>query len=199
MTRAEPNTGPYKRDQAEGALWHTFAGPFLVDDAAAPPTFIRRVRKFIELGLGSEERPGTGTDKGFDLAAVFEVGIALDLQDMGLNQLEVAGFVTTYRRQLRAAVAEMDLTPDRGGPVLMVLRTRAATEPVRFTETLPRMFSAKRTIWYEPEFVEGDEISEPLNKLGNRDRKRLVIEVRDLALSLAHHLPRMPARKRGRQ
>jgi hypothetical protein len=199
MMRPEPSTGIYKRGQAVGALWHTFAGPFRVVDAEAPSTFVRRIVKFIELGVGSGERPGAGTDINFDLAAVFELGVALDLQDMGLNQLEVGRFVTMYRRQLRAALARMDLTPDRGGPVFMVLRTRAATEPVRLTETVPLPFSAKDTIWYEPEFVEGDEIGERLDKLGTRDRKRLVIEVRDLALLLAQLLPRMPAKTRGRQ
>ena len=81
----------------------------------------------------------------------------------------------------------------------MLLRARTATEPVRFTETLPMGFSHKQMSWYEPEFVEGIEgLGERLGKLGGRDRKWLVIEMRDLALSLAHDLPRMPAKRRGR-
>jgi hypothetical protein len=163
--------------------------------------FARRVGKFIELGIGSDERPGAGTDILFDLAAVFEIGIALDLQDIGLNQLEVARFIMTYRRQLRAALAAIDLTPDQGPPVIMLIRARAATEPVRFTETLPKGFSSgKQITWYEPEFVKGIEsLGKQLKKLRQRDRKRLVIEIRDLALSLAHYLPQMQAKKRGRQ
>ena len=163
-----------------------------------PSTFARRVSKFIELGVGTGERPGTGSDIGFDLAAVFEIGIALDLQDIGLNQLEVARFVMLYRRQLRKALGAMDLTPGPGPPVLMLLRARAATEPVRFTETLP--FSGRQIVWYEPKFVEAIEgLGKRLAKLGGRDRKRLVVEIGDLARSLAYHLPRMPAKKRGRQ
>jgi hypothetical protein len=192
------NIDTYKRGQAVLALWHTFAGPFRVADPTVPSAFARRVSKFIELGVGSGERPGAGTDIVFDLAAVFEIGIALDLQDIGLNQLEVARFVLLYRRQLREALAAMDLTPGPGPPVLMLLRARAATEPVRFTETLP--FSGKQTIWYEPEFVERIEgLGKRLEKLRDRDRKRLVIEISDLARSLAYHLPQMPAKKRGRQ
>ena len=166
-----------------------------------PSAFARRVGKFIELGVGSDERPGAGTDILFDLAAVFEIGIALDLQDIGLNQLEVARFIMTYRRQLRAELAAIDLTPDQGPPVIMLIRARAATEPVRFTETLPMGFSSgKQITWYEPKFVEGIEsLGKQLEKLGNRDRKRLVIEIRDLALSLARYLPQMQAKKRGRQ
>jgi hypothetical protein len=190
------NTGTYKRGQAVLALWQTFAGP----NPVAPSTFARRVSKFIELGVGTGERPGAGTDIGFDLPAVFEIGIALDLQDTGLNQLEVARFVMIYRRQLREALAAIDLTSSQGLPVLMLLRARAATEPVRFTENLPMGFSQKQMSWYEPEFVEGIEgLGERLEKLGGRDRKRLVIEIGDLALSLAHYLPQMPAKKRGRQ
>ena len=190
--------GTYKRGQAVLALWHAFAGPFHVANSVAPSTFARRVSKFIELGVGTGECPGTGSDIGFDLAAVFEISIALDLQDIGLNQLEVARFVINYRQQLRDALAAMDLTAGPGPPVLMLLRARAATEPVRSTETVP--FSGKQTIWYEPEFVEGIEgLGKRLPKLGGRDRKRLVIEVSDLARLLAHYLPRMPAKKRGRQ
>jgi hypothetical protein len=193
------NIGTYKRGQAVLALWHTFAGPFRVADSV-PSAFARRVSKFIELGVGSGERPGAGTDIVFDLAAVFEIGIALDLQDIGLNQLEVARFVMSYRRQLREALAAIDLTPDQGPPVIMLVRARAATEPVRFTETLPMPFAGRQTVWYEPEFVKGVEgVGKRLGNLGHRDRKRLVIEIRDLALSLAHYLPQMPAKKRGRQ
>jgi hypothetical protein len=199
MTSPEIDT--YKRGQAVLALWHAFAGPFRVANPVAPSTFVRRVSKFIELGVGSDERPGAGTDIGFDLAAVFEIGIALNLQDMGMNQLEVARFVRMYRQQLREALGKMDLTPGPGLPVIMVLRARAATEPVQFTETLPMgSFSGNQITWYEPEFVQGiKSLSKRLEKLGHRDCKRLVIEIRDLALSLAHHLPLMPAKKRGRQ
>jgi len=198
MTSPEIDT--YKRGQAVLALWQAFAGPFGVANPVAPSTFVRRVSKFIELGVGSDERPGAGTDIGFDLAAVFEIGIALNLQDMGLNQLEVARFVMMYRQQLREALGEIDMTPGRL-PVIMVLRARAATQPVRFTDTLPMgSFSGKQITWYEPEFVKGIEsLSKRLEQLQGRDCKRLVIEIRDLALSLAHYLPRMPAKKRGRQ
>jgi len=200
MTR--PNSdNTYKRGQAVGALWHTFAGPFRVINPVVPSPFVRRVGKFVELGVGSDKRPGAGTDIGFDLAAVFEIGIALNLQDMGLNQLEVARFVMMYRRHLREALAAIDQTPGQGQPVLMVLRPRAATEPVRFAENLPMgSFSEKQMIWYAPEFVEGIEsLGKQFEKLRHRDCKRLVIEIRDLALSLNHHLPLMPAKKRGRQ
>src|SRR2546430_7286527 len=115
------NIGTYKRGQAVLALWHTFAGPFRVADSV-PSAFARRVSKFIELGVGTGEQPGAGTDIGFDLAAVFEIGIALDLQDIGLNQLEIARFIMIYRRQLREELAAMDLTSGRGPPVLMLLR-----------------------------------------------------------------------------
>jgi hypothetical protein len=192
------DTGTYKRGQAVLALWYAFAGPFDVANPVAPSTFARRVSKFIELGVGTGECPGTGTDIGFDLAAVFEIGIALDLQDIGLNQLEVARFVVLYRQQLREELAAIDSTPGQGPPVLMLVRARAATEPVRFTETLS--FSGKQTVWYEPKFVKEIEgLGKQLGQLGGRDRKRLVIEISDLALSLAHYLPRMPAKKRGRQ
>jgi hypothetical protein len=144
MTR-ETTTGTYKRGQAVLALWHTFAGPFR-GDPVVPSVFARRVGKFIELGVGSDERPGAGTDLLFDLAAVFEIGIALDLQDIGLNQLEVARFIMTYRRPLREALAAIDLTPAQGPPVIMLIRARAATEPVRFTETLPKGFSSEKQI-----------------------------------------------------
>jgi hypothetical protein len=195
MLRAEPL---YKRGQALAALWHAFAGPF-AQNAAPPSAFVRRVVKFTELVVGSDEQPGAGTDIDFDLAAVFEIGVALDLQDIGMNQGDAARFVEMYRPQLRAALASLDLTPGQGMPVVMVLRARAPTEPVRFTETLPT-FSAKETIWYEPEFLEGGEsLGKRLEQLGGRDRKRIVIQIRDLAMSLAQLLPTMPAKKRGRQ
>src|SRR6516164_11506850 len=128
------NIDMYKRGQAVLALWQVFAGPFHVADPVVSSTFARRVSKFIELGVGTGERPGAGTDIDFDLAAVFEIGVALDLQDIGMNQGDAARFVEMYRPQLRAALASLDLTPGQGMPVVMVLRARAPTEPVRFTE-----------------------------------------------------------------
>ena len=203
MPQPLPETDSYKRGQAVGALWHAFSGPHRLMNPVVPSTFVRRVVKFIELGVGwSGERPGSGTDIGFDLADVFEIGIALDLQDMGLNQLEVALFVRRHRPPLCAALAKIDWTAGQGSPVFMVVRARAATEPVRYTEDLSTLsFSRKQQIsWYEPEFIEGGEsVGKRLEQLGGRDRKRLVIEIRDLALSLAHYLPLMPVRKRGRR
>src|SRR5262249_18276752 len=158
-----------------------FAGPFGVANPVAPSAFARRVTKFIELGVGwSGDRPGSGTDIGFDLADVFEIGIALDLQGIVLNQLEVAQFVLQHRPPLRTALAKMDLTAGPGSPVLMVLRARAVTEPVRFTEDRSNLsFSrSQRISWYEPEFVKGGKnLGKRLEQLGDRDRKRLVIEI----------------------
>src|SRR4051794_40449724 len=109
MMKLEPGSYTYKRGQALLALWLAFTSPIFALNAVVPSSFARRVVKFIELGVGwSGERPGTGTDIGFDLAAVFELGIALDLQDLGLNQLEVAQFVTMYRSQLGVALTEID-------------------------------------------------------------------------------------------
>jgi hypothetical protein len=200
MMQPEPGSNTYKRGQAVQALWHAFSGPFFATSVVVPSRFTRRVVKFIELGVGwSGERPGTGTDIGFDLAAVFELGIALDLQDAGLNQLEVARFVTIYRPQLRGAFAEIDLNPKQKMPVFMVVRARSATEPVRLTEILPQGFSERQTFWYEPEFVEGGKsLGKRLESLRRHDHKRLVIEIRDLALLLAKHLPQIPVKKRGR-
>lgn len=201
MMKLEIDSGPYKRGQALLALWLAFTSPIFTLNAVVPPSFARRVVKFIELGVGwSGERPGTGTDLGFDLAAIFELGIALDLQDLGLNQLEVARFIKGYRSQLRIAFAQIDLTPGQGMSVFMVVRARSATEPVRLMETRPNGFFSKQTVWYEPEFFEGGEsLGERLRTLGGRDRKRLVIEIRDLALLLAAYLPLTPLKKRGRQ
>jgi hypothetical protein len=193
-------TNVFKRGQLTLALWHTFAGPFVVLDVPVPPGFARRVGKFIELGVGCDQRPGSGTDLDFSLADVVEIGVALDLQDIGLNQLEIAQFIMTYRRQLRAQIAVMDLIQGQGQPVFMLLRSRAATEPVRFTEDPAVSHSFKKGItWYEPEFFAGGEdLSRRLGQLLDRDRKRLLIEIRDLVLSLAYYLPQMPVKKRGR-
>src|SRR5438874_764859 len=90
--------GAYKRGQVVWALWRSFTGTLA---PAVPKGFARRVAKFIELGVpfDASQRPGRpGTDLEFALEDAAEIAIALDLQDVGLNQSEIAQWIQRNRR-----------------------------------------------------------------------------------------------------
>lgn len=110
ITMAESET--YMRGQAIWALWHWFSRGRLGD--AVPSHFVTRVRKMGELGvpIALNERPGKpGVDIRYTPEDVFELCVALTLQDTGLKQSEVAFLIHYSRADLRAWYREIMIDP----------------------------------------------------------------------------------------
>jgi hypothetical protein len=195
----------YRRGQVIWALWLTHAGPFTTwpPISSIPTAFARRIVKLLELGVGlpTKARAGQpGIDHGYSLSHAFELGVALDLVDVGLNQLEVAALVLAVREQLAAQLKELD--PDRNSPgqVYMVLVPKVVTEAHRIFDPIRSVSSYSKTIFPEPHFAEGyPGLVAYLKKLpGSRSRKCIIVNVRDLFLMLKSYLPKAPLTRRGR-
>ena len=126
----------FKRGQVQLALWGVFSrtGPMPHRPDDVPRTFATRVRKFGEFGvpLGKEERPNQpGVDIDYTVYQAFELGVALDMQDNGLNQAEIGFFLRNVRPRLQevyasilaspampsALLAGMSLAPSKDRPV----------------------------------------------------------------------------------
>jgi hypothetical protein len=194
----------FKRGQVAAALWfaHTGGLPRLGALPAPPKAFLHRIARFIELGVPfeSNERPGKpGADLGFTLEHVLELGIALDLQNAGLNQLEIARALIFYRGLVRDGIT-IDLMPNLGSkakpPIFLTFGKLPA--PTIFDGFSPAL-TAGVTIG-EPVFLVGaDAVRDEMQKLRSRDRVRIIVEIDDLARLIFAGLLRAPARRRGQR
>ena len=178
----------YKRGQVSSALWFAFSGAV---SGKVPKSFARRLSKFSELGLSPT--PGSGVDLEFALQDVMELAIALDLQDVGLNQLEIVRWLLRYREQLWSGLR------GKRRPYLLI-RSRTILEARSLFTTLSPADWAGATMG-EPVIVDGEEQlrDELRGKLGGRDRKRIVIELGDLVSAVIHGLQAAPRQRRGRK
>ncbi len=113
----------FKRGQVQLALWGVFSrtGPMPQRPDEVPKTFATRVRKFGEFGipLEKEERPNQpGVDIDYTVYQAFELGVALDMQDNGLNQAEIGFFLRNVRPQLRDVHERILASPPAGREVV---------------------------------------------------------------------------------
>jgi hypothetical protein len=196
--QAQKYSSTFKRGQVTSALWYAYAGVGFHAAPKVPRSFARRLSKFTELGLWfGVEHPGTGVDREFTFWDAFEFGIALDLQDIGLNQLEIVRWLLRNRELIRSGFS--DLKMQGAVPVYLLVRSRTILEARRAFESLSPADWAGATIG-EPVIVEGlDALEVELKKLGGRDRKRIVVELTDLASSVAVGLTMAPRQQRGRR
>ncbi len=200
----------YRRSQIVWALWCTSAGPFRINLplSAVPKVFVRRIARLLELGVGMAEsrRAGQpGIDHEYTLADAFELGVALDLVDVGINQLEAAAFVRTIRRQLREQCAALEPDPLRGSHTYMVLHPKVVREALRLFDPIRPVSNYAKTIFPEPLFVprqrllrtiDGEEADDRPG--GVRRNKCIVVIISELFLHLLDYLERAPVVKRGR-
>src|ERR1700722_2996437 len=182
----------FKRSQIIWALWHSFAPRILPRRGLAeiPPVFARRVTKLIDLGVGlpTQGRVGQkGKDQFYEADAIFELGIGLDLLDLGLPQSEVASYLSAFGPQLRDKARSLPRQPKAdANPEFLIVRPQVIAETARSWELAPA-FSGPRIPFHPPEFVTGKRAKRnqfdmpiPIPISGHRELKALVIEVRDL-------------------
>jgi hypothetical protein len=114
----------FKRGQVQLALWGMFArtGAMPPRPGDVPRTFATRVRKFGEFGVpvAAEERPGQpGVDIEYTAYQAFELAVALDMQDNGLNQAEIGFFLRNVRPGLRDVHERILDSPPSGREVML--------------------------------------------------------------------------------
>src|ERR1700682_1844295 len=95
----------YRRSQITWALWYAFGPITMVPGlpwSAVPSSFKRKVSNIIDLGMAAEVRPGlSGVDRDYDLVEACEVGVGLDLHDMGFPHSTAFAVMGMVRDQLR--------------------------------------------------------------------------------------------------
>jgi hypothetical protein len=203
---AHQTSADSKRGQVAAALWGVHYGASLLGELPpAPKPFTRRISRFIELGVpfSPDQRPGQpGVDLEFSAADGVELGIALDLQNAGLNQLEIARWALFYRESLRQGIAE-----------LLDKLKRESKPPVTYLMVGNRVFAESRGVFESrspalwagitigaPKFVVGREkVLEEISQLGGRNRIRIIVEVETLVRGFITGLLKAPLRRRGRQ
>src|SRR5262245_38335011 len=126
----------YRRSQVVWSLWCANAGPFRVDPpiTAVPKVFSRRIAKLIDLGVGmpTGTRAGqSGVDHEYFLSHAFELGVALDLVDIGINQLEASYFARGIRAQLAEQCATIERKQRNAPSVYLVLHPKVVREAHR--------------------------------------------------------------------
>jgi hypothetical protein len=198
------NLETFKRGQVAWALWQVFSVQAITDPRRqeVPKAFTTRIRKFGELGipLSDEERAGKpGIDSEYRSEQAFEIAVALDLQDIGLNQKEIAFFLLHVRddlREVRNRIMKNPPTPrqntgdDRTAFMLV--------HHVEAQEARNRQFG--HPFFYEPIIVFGlDDLHAQMKRLGHKHRKMLVLELADLVVMVDAELAKAPAFKRGKQ
>jgi len=113
----------FKRGQVQLALWGLFGPPGSTPPRPGdvPRTFGTRVRKFGEFGVpvSPEERPGQpGVDIEYTAYQAFELGVALEMQDNGMNQAEIGFFLRNVRPWLRGVHERILASPPAGREVV---------------------------------------------------------------------------------
>jgi hypothetical protein len=191
----------YKRNQVIWALWHTFAYPLLpgIGMEQVPKAFRFRVQNFIDRGLGIPERKRVrryGVDEEYGFFETFELALALELQNLGISQLEIRSYLVSFRHDLTGVAGKLPLVapPPRK---FLIMRPRAIQEVQRIS-MFARPASAT-TRADRPLAVDDEGLKAGLQKLGAADRSRIILEIGDLATMLSAHLERAPIVKRGRR
>ncbi len=118
------NVETFRRGQVQLALWRLFShsGSTPPRPGDVPRNFATRVRKFGEFGVpvSAEERPGQpGVDIEYTAYQAFELGVALDMQDNGLNQAEIGFFLRDVRPRLRDVHERILASPPSGREVML--------------------------------------------------------------------------------
>ncbi len=173
-----------------------------------PKPFTRRIRHFLDKGVGIEPNRRAG-QKGifqeYEIYDAVELGIALSIQNVGLPQLETTQYVLRFRDELRSHVKLMPTTnlPDSSGvspfPDFLIVKPLALNETVRQFGEYPALRVGDIS-FFPPEFI---ATKEQWHKLAFHEigpgSERVVIDLGSLVSSLNSTLPEIPRSKRGRQ
>jgi hypothetical protein len=188
------------RAQLMWSLWTLTAGRkpdrhWRLDEI--PKLFLRRAGNLIEFGVGLEpvDRAGQrGVDNSYSLVDATELGLGLDLMQVGLPQGEVAEFVAHNRKTIRNFIDRIDTNAENR--VLLWIFPQPAVSPVleSYEQFKPSLFH------YVPQcsFTEEDE-KKQLALFSVATRNRVVIDLGATKRNLDKYLAVAPVVRRGRR
>lgn len=202
----------FQRGQVEHALWAWFSG----EQTGAPAVFRGRIKKLLDIDrepvvlawaevspsarhafLGDEPR-GQGFESEFSPFDVFCLAIGLELLDLGFKQAEIVFLLRHIRGELDRWFTDILRQPPAGRMDQGVdNRCFMTVGKVELVERVARTGTAQ--VILKPQFARGLEAAtQLLGHLGYSDRKLILLEVGNTAVSLCNHLDQAPVPQKGR-
>lgn len=199
----------FQRGQVEHALWAWFSG----EQSEAPAVFRGRVKKLLDIDrepmvlagadvpptaphafLGDEPR-GQGFEAQFAPFDVFCLAIGIELLDLGFKQAEIVFLLRHIRGELNRRFIDILRHPPAGrmdqGVDNRFFMAVGKVELVERTGTAP--------VILKPQFARGLKAgTQLLSHLGYSDRKLILLEIGNTAVSLCNGLDQAPVPRKGR-
>jgi hypothetical protein len=196
----------YQRAQLILSLWAAFAPRSWTPGMAlnsVPKVFVRRVRNFLDRGVGitPDRRAGQkGVFQEYEVEDAAELAIALSLQNAGMPQSDIVRFLLGFRDVIRPQLRSMPSSSARSNfSHFLVVTPHALSETLRPFGPRPRL-NLGELAFFEPRFVsttkEWQSLAELIGRLASAS---IVIEIGDLVSMLHHALPQCASSQRRRQ
>jgi hypothetical protein len=196
----------YQRAQIIVSLWAAFAPRSWAPGMAlknVPKVFVRRVRNFLDRGVGitADRRAGQkGVFQEYEVEDAVELGIGLSLQNAGMPQSEIVAFLLSFQEVIRAHVRSMPASSVGAiFPHFLIVTPHALSETIRQFGPQPSLIFGSLP-FFEPKFVTRKEEWQSLyEEIGWPSTASIVVEIGNLVSSLHSTLPRSATLQRGRQ
>jgi len=196
----------YQRAQIIVSLWAAFAprswtaGMRLKN---VPKVFARRVRNFLDRGVGitADRRAGQkGIFQEYEVEDAVELGIGLSLQNAGMPQSEIVAFLRGFRGVIRTHVRSMPTSSVRAiFPHFLIVTPHALNETIRLFGPQPKINFGDDLAFFEPKFVATKEEWRSLaDEIGQPSAASIVVEIGDLVSRLHSTLPDSVTLPRGK-
>ena len=194
----------YQRAQIILALWAAFAPRSWAPNMPlkqVPRVFVRRVRNFLDRGIGitADRRAGQkGVFQEYEVEDAVELGIGLSMQNAGMPQSEIVGFLLGSQEAIRTHVRSMP-TSSVGVifPHFLIVTPHVLSETIRQFGRQPPV-QVGDLAFFEPKFVATNKDWQLL-ALDWPSAACIVVEIGDLVSSLHDTLPQCATLQRGRQ
>jgi hypothetical protein len=196
----------YHRAQLILSLWAAFAPRSWTPQMAlknVPKVFVRRVRNFLDRGVGitADRRSGQkGVFQDYEFEDAAELAIALSLQNAGMPQSDIVRFLLGFRDVIRPHLRSMPSSSVHSKfPHFLVVTPHALSETLRRFGPKPRL-TLGELAFFEPSFVSTAKEWQSLARLiGEPASASIVVEIGYLVSILHYALPRCATSQRGRQ
>jgi hypothetical protein len=195
----------YQRAQIILSLWSAFAPRSWTPGMPlknVPKVFVRRVRNFLDRGVGitADRRAGQkGVFQEYEAEDAVELGIGLSLQNAGMPQSEIVTFLLGSQDAIRTHVRSMPISSVGAiFPHFLIVTPHALSETLRqFGRPQPNV-NLGNLPFFEPKFVATKEDWRLLAQSWP-SAASIVIEIGDLVSRLHDALPQCATLQRGRQ
>jgi hypothetical protein len=198
----------YQCAQVILSLWAAFGPPSLplgMPLKNVPKVFVRRVRNFLDRGVGitADRRAGQkGVFQEYEVEDAVELGIGLSLQDAGMPQSEIVSYLLRFQEVIRTQVRSMPTSiANTEFPHFLIVTPHGLGETIRQFGPQPDLNAwGEKLAFFKPKFVATEgEWQSFAGEIGWPSAASIVIEIGGLVSSLHITLPQSAAMQRGRQ